>query len=197
MALVGRQKVAAERVDAARKHVYDIVEERFKEYKEFREGIEKLYSTLALFAGGTIALSVTYLGYLKSVSPMLCYHWLLHAAWITLFASLICSLLFIFFNMYYAHYARGHELAEARKKQFEVEREEIPLIGFSNLQDPTELGEFTKRRDELIGKMGTTITDEKKWEKFYLVLRRICQWVAWTGYVGGIGMLLWFAVSNS
>jgi hypothetical protein len=34
-----------------------------------RETSDKFYGSLALFSGGTIALSITYLGYLKSSTP--------------------------------------------------------------------------------------------------------------------------------
>src|ERR1041385_6127753 len=62
-------------------------------HKENRQSYEKFYNGLALFSGGTVALSVTFLGYLKSLPG----HAILHprvlaASWIVLFVCLITAL---------------------------------------------------------------------------------------------------------
>jgi hypothetical protein len=52
---------AAARVEESRK-IFE------QESGENRRAYERFYNNLALFSGGTIALSVTYLGYLKSLT---------------------------------------------------------------------------------------------------------------------------------
>src|SRR5580692_5992699 len=63
-----------------------------------RESSDKFYGSLALFSGGTIALSITYLGYLKSTpGRLVLYPRVLIAAWVCLLVcaavSLFCPLL--------------------------------------------------------------------------------------------------------
>jgi hypothetical protein len=61
------QHFAKQHVEAAEKHLLSIEENLFKEGQEDRRAFEKFYNNLALFSGGTIALSITYLGYLKTL----------------------------------------------------------------------------------------------------------------------------------
>src|SRR6266852_4770080 len=57
-----RQYFAQKHIEAAEKHLSAIEENLFKEGQEDRRAFEKFYNNLALFSGGTIALSITYLG---------------------------------------------------------------------------------------------------------------------------------------
>ncbi|MGB2670806.1 MAG: hypothetical protein WBH24_07715 [Candidatus Acidiferrum sp.] len=49
---------AEKHLDAAYKHLSAIEDNLFKENQEDRRGFEKFYNNLALFSGGTIALSL-------------------------------------------------------------------------------------------------------------------------------------------
>ena len=64
---------------------------------------ERFYHNLALFSGGTIALSVTYLGYLKTLAKPVVHQSLLVESWGALFLCLLFSLIYIFCNLRYGH----------------------------------------------------------------------------------------------
>jgi len=62
--------------------VVAVAEERAKGAERNRSANERFYNNLALFSGGTVALSITYLGYLKTLSkPVQHQRWLI-ASWI-------------------------------------------------------------------------------------------------------------------
>src|SRR6266446_2993015 len=75
-----------------------------------RETHEKFHNNLALFSSGTIALSLTFLGYLKSLpnSTVVCPK-VLVASWIVL---LICMLTALFESHFYGFYSYFFTAAE-------------------------------------------------------------------------------------
>jgi hypothetical protein len=101
-------KDAAARAEASR--------ELFQqESGENRQAYERFYNSLALFSGGTVALSVTYLGYLKSLSkPPVHPRWLV-GSWGCLLFCVAISLFCTFFNTHYMHFARLREHTENMK----------------------------------------------------------------------------------
>ena len=62
-----RAHFAEQHIQDAARFVAAIEDNNLKEGAEDRRAFEKFYNTLALFSGGTIALSVTFLGYLKTL----------------------------------------------------------------------------------------------------------------------------------
>ena len=93
---------------AARKAAHQKLEE---EAVENRKAYERFYNSLALFSSGTIALSVTYLGYLKSLSnKAVMYPKTLIASWLVLLLCLIASLFYSFFNTHYMYFARSQRI---------------------------------------------------------------------------------------
>lgn len=129
-----RRYFAEKRLDSAYKHLAEGQEDR----REF----QKFYNSLALFSGGTIALSVTYLGYLKSLSKPLRHQGLLTASWVVLFLCLLFSFFYVIVNLYYSFHFREREYAIAHKKKFEAELKEFPELDIVNLQTPQEIAEF-------------------------------------------------------
>jgi hypothetical protein len=101
-----RRYFAEKHLDAAYKHLGAVEENLFKEVQEDKRSFEKFYYNLALLSGGTIALSVTYLGYLKSLGKPLSHQRLLTAAWVALFICLLSSMVYVFVNLYYSHHFR-------------------------------------------------------------------------------------------
>jgi hypothetical protein len=84
-----------------------ISEARHKEAETNRQANERFYNNLALFSGGTVALSITYLGYLKTLPrPIQHPRWLM-VSWVAMVTCAACSLLWSFFYGHYVHYARG------------------------------------------------------------------------------------------
>lgn len=136
------QYFAQKHLEAAEKHLAAVEDNLFKEGQEDRRAFEKFYHNLALFSGGTIALSITYLGYLKTLGKPLHHQRLLTASWIALFVCLLFCFIYVLINLYYSHHYREREWAEARKKKFETEAEEVPHMGVVNVQTPQQIAEF-------------------------------------------------------
>jgi ABC-type multidrug transport system fused ATPase/permease subunit len=192
-----RRYFAEKHLDAAYKHLSAIEDNLFKENQEDRRSFEKFYNNLALFSGGTVALSITYLGYLKTLGKPLHHQRLLTASWIALFACLLFSLVYVLVTLYYSHHFREREWAEARKKKFETEAEEVPSMGVENVQTPQEVAAFQRPRREAV-QICTEVAE--KHEKLQNRYQTVWVWsgrLAQLAFAAGIGMLLVFAISNT
>jgi hypothetical protein len=191
-----RQYFAQKHVEAAEKHLSFVEENLFKAGQEDRRAFEKFYNNLALFSGGTIALSITYLGYLKTLGKAVRHQRLLTASWFSLFVCLLFSLIYVLVNLYYSHHFREHQLAEAKKEKFEMEADEVPNMGVANVQTPQEVAAYQNPRT----KAARICAENAEWharkEKRYFHLWVWAGRIAQLAFVGGIGMLLWFAISN-
>jgi hypothetical protein len=74
-----------------------IEDQRAEVAGENRRAYEHFYNNLALFSGGMVALSVTFLGYLKTLSKPVAHPSGLVANWVALFTCLGFSLFWTFF----------------------------------------------------------------------------------------------------
>jgi hypothetical protein len=188
---------AQKHLEAAAKHLSAVQDNLFNEARADSGAFDKFYNNLALFSGGTIALSITFLGYLKTLSRPLRHQKLLTASWIALFACLLFSLIFVLVRLYYAHHFRERELAEAKKKNFETEAEEMPKMGLANLRTPQEVLAFQNPRREAARKCGVIAKRRETLQNRYLYLWRWAGRIAQLSFASGIGMLLGFAISNT
>jgi hypothetical protein len=187
---------AQKHVDAAYERLSAVEETLFKEGQEDRRAFEKFYNNLALFSGGTIALSITYLGYLKTLGKPLIHQWLLRAAWVALFCCLLFSLAYVLVNLYYGHHFRERELADAQRRKFEAEADELPKMGLANLREPTTVAAFVKKRREAAQICASSVERQQKLQDRYMNVWVWCGRFALIGFASGIGMLLVFAVLN-
>lgn len=192
-----RRYFAEKHLEAAWKHLSAVEDNLFKEGQEDRRAFEKFYNNLALFSGGTIALSITYLGYLKTLAKPLRHQRLLTASWIALFACLLLSLGYVLVNLYYSHHFRGREWAEAKKKKFETEADEIQSMCVVNVHTPQQLAAYQNPRREAARECAGIAEKHKKLQDRYLFLWLWSGRTAQLAFAGGIGMLLWFAISNT
>lgn len=188
---------AEKHLDAAYKHLSAIEDNLFKENQEDRRGFEKFYNNLALFSGGTIALSITFLGYIKTLGKPLHHQKLLTASWLALFLCLLFSLVYVLVTLYYSHHFREREWAEARKKKFETEMEEVPNMGVENVRTPQEVEEFRRPRIEAVQTCSDVAERHKTLQNRYEFVWRWSGRLAQLGFASGIGMLLWFAIANT
>jgi hypothetical protein len=92
---------AEKHLDEAYKDLSNVQDVLFKEGQEDRRAYEKFYNNLALFSGGTIALSITYLGYLRTLSRQVVHLWLLRAGWVSLFLCMLFALTYVLVNLSY------------------------------------------------------------------------------------------------
>ncbi len=187
---------AEKHLDAAYKHLSTIEDNLFKENQEDRRAFEKFYNNLALFSGGTIALSITFLGYLKTLGKPLHHQKLLTASWIALFLCLLFSLVYVLVTLYYSHHFREREWAEARKKKFETEAEEVPNMGVENVRTPQEVEAFRRPRRDAVQICTDVAEKHKKLQNRYQFVWVWSGRLAQLGFASGIGMLMWFAVLN-
>ena len=89
-------QIAQKRIDEAAEQIKAVGELLREQENESRRAYESFYNNLALFSGGTVALSVTYLGYLKSLSSQPSGKYLLIGSWSFLFICLLTSLFWSF-----------------------------------------------------------------------------------------------------
>lgn len=188
---------AEQHIKDAQNLVAKIEENRFIEVREDRLLYQRFYNSLAPFSGGTIALSVTYLGYLKTLTHPVLNKFLLTGSWILLLLCLTLSLFFLFFNAHYGHYYREREYLEALAKKFETEAKEIHKMNIINLRTPPELDAYVRPRLEAASR---TIKNAK-WnaarERIYLRLWIWTGVLARTSFVVGLVLLAAFAISNN
>jgi hypothetical protein len=188
---------AEKHLDSAYKQLSAVQDYARKEGEEDRRAFEKFYNNLSLFSGGTIALSITYLGYLKTLSKPLVHPWLLRGGWIALFVCLLFSQLYVLINLYYGFHYREREMAEAKQKRYETELEEFPKIGLANLRTAEQLAAFSQQLKTAVAKIQSTIDKHQKRQDRYMTAWMWAGRVARASFVLGIGSLILFAVLNS
>jgi predicted DNA-binding protein YlxM (UPF0122 family) len=192
-----RRYFAEKHLDSAYKHLAALEENLFKQVQEDKRSFERFYYNLAILSGGTIALSVTYLGYLKTLVKPVRHQNLLTASWISLFVSLLSSMVYIYLNLYYSHHFRQRELAEAKQRKFQTEIEEIEHMHVVNIRTQQDLDAYQNPRRDAVQKLAGFAQEHGKLEARYLALWRWAGRLAWLGFASGVGMLLGFAISNT
>lgn len=188
--------IARKRIDDAQKAVRDVAQKRREEWTENQRSVENFYRNLALLSGGTIALSVTYLGFLKTITNQPLHPSWLIASWTLLFLCLICATYYTFFATTYIHYARSREYAERMKEQHETLAEEVPNVQVIGIQTKAELDEYVKELSDAAAKRGKDISWNKRKERLHEFLFRACGVTARATFVAGIALLLMFAIAN-
>jgi len=190
-AQVARQNVlsAQNRTKAAKQKLEE-------ESIRIRDSSDKFYSSLALFSGGTIALSITYLGYLKSFSgrPIL-YPKTLIAAWTVLLVCVVASLFCPLMNAYYTHFARLRIYLEnliEQKDTYIAEADNLYLVNVP----PEERDADKRRTTEEANARKKDRAWAKKRESIFSHLWTACGWIARVGFPLGLGLLMFFAVKN-
>jgi Flp pilus assembly protein TadB len=188
--------IAKKRIEDAQKAVRDVAQKRREEWTENQRAVENFYRNLAWLSGGTIALSITYLGFLKTItSQPLHSRWLI-ASWTLLFLCLICSTYYTFFASTYIHYARSREYAERMKEQHETVAEEVPNVQVIGIRTKAELDEYVKELRDAAAKRGKDVSWNKRREKLHEFLFNACGVTARATFVVGIALLLLFAIAN-
>jgi hypothetical protein len=145
---------ALQRTTRAAEVVKAVFEAQQKGNEESRGRDERFYNSLALFSSGTVALSITYLGYLKNLpKPIQHPHWLM-ACWICLLTCVLCSLFWLLAQSHYAHYFHEWQTANAQKEQYEAEAKEYPVLARNAISVQTraamsaqEIASFVSNRE--------------------------------------------------
>jgi hypothetical protein len=183
------QILAKKHVDdaaAARKAAREKLEE---ESLENRKAYESFYNRLALFSSGTIALSITYLGYLKGIpNKAVMYPRILIASWLVLLACLVASLFYSFFLTHYVYYSRVREYMQKLADEKQTNLDEMDNLPLANT--PEELQVARER-------FAADATTLKGKASFSLRRERVYLWLwTWNGRLArfafpvGIGLLV-------
>ena len=187
---------AKQRIEDAQKARRDVAQKKQQEWVENQRTIENFYRNLALLSGGTIALSIPYLGFLKTITNEPRFSSLLIASWILLFVCLVCATYYTFFATSYVHYARSREYWERMKEQRETIAEEVPNVRIVGIETKAELDEYIKELRDAATKSGEGVSWNKRKETMHEFLFRACGLTARLTLVLGIALLLSFAIAN-
>lgn len=161
-----------------------------------RKVYETFHTNLALFSSGTLALSITYLGYLKSSGAHVGYIKVLVASWTCLMLTIPMSLFVSYLHSHHLSYGRIRELQFAQKSQREAEVDAILSGSVINLKQDeiaTETAE-RKARAQQHEKEGKRV---KRLEDLYYRLWRSIGFAARTLFVAGLALLYVFASWNA
>lgn len=188
--------VAYTHVHDARQLV-DATEEKLQQVSsENRAAYEKFYNNLAVFSGGTVALSITYLGYLKSTGEQVLHQNLLIASWAAFLVCLLPALFSGYFYACYMHYAGTRNLALNRKKQCEVELEALPQLNMPELTSPVDRQGYADKLRVAIQEYGKSEKWAQRRESLYYILWKGGGTVARLSFWVGFLLLYFFAVKN-
>lgn len=159
---------------------------------------EKFYYQAALLSGGTIVLSVTFLGYLDTSGRPVIWLPLLMSSWVLLLAAFLGSL---YRNHHWMRQTHFHAMSAALGHKKEVADQMVKVASvdasaFVNIRTPEELKEFRDWQADKIEKI-------KKNEPWYSarakkaeLLTQVCEWAAHLGLTVGLILLLVFAGAN-
>jgi hypothetical protein len=192
-----KEHFAQQHIDRAVRTVAAVEDVRAKEVDENQRAYERFYNNLALFSGGTVALSVTYLGYLKTLSVPVVHRYWLVGSWTAFFICLVCSLFWLFLHTHYSYYFRDRDYCEAVAKRYETEIAEFGQINAVNLQTATERERFIAPRKKAIEKSKENAEWNERRQRLYL---RLWIWVgrlARCSFLVGFALLLAFAIRNT
>jgi|ERR1700730_4124979 len=197
------QHFAQQRATQAAENLAAASEAQYKGGAENRSTNEKFYNSLALFSSGTVALSVTFLGYLKSLPrPVQHPRWLV-ACWICLMTCAACSLFWSFVYGYYSHFFHEWQTAKLQKEKYETDAKEYPTLARGTVSVQTraptsqkEMTDFVSNRLEAAAICDKRATSAKRRENFYMHFWRWLGRIAHVSFLLGLCLLLAFAIKN-
>lgn len=197
------QHFALQRTSRTDEFVAAALDAQRKNEEGTRASNERFYNGLALYSGGTIALSVTFMGYLKTLSkPPAHPHWLV-TAWACLLVCAACSLFWTFVYGSYSYFFHEWQTANAHKEKYETDAEEYTTVvrGARSIQTQVpvsqkEIDEFRSNRLGAAEIYKKQAAKAKRRETLYLRLWTWLGRVARICFLVGLGFLLAFAIKN-
>lgn len=193
--------IAKQRIDEAQQSLEQVARKRLEEASENQKSYKEFYNKLGLLSGGTIALSITYLGFLKTnPNPPLHLGWLI-GGWLMLFLCIVTSTFYSLFNTSYTHYGRGREYAQRSMEKHETLAQEVQHVRVMDSQSKAvmgraELDNYIKELQDAASIVGKQVKWASRREKVYGFLFSACGKAASITFVAGIGFLLGFALGN-
>jgi hypothetical protein len=197
--MYSRGFLARQNIEEARQSSNRLRQKLFEENDVNRLSIERFFNTLTLVAGGTLALSLTYLGYLKTATGGQPTHlWTLKTSWGMLLACLAFSVFYNNFHTRYVAHARLREYAASMKAQRKADIEgadKVPVIDYEGKQ--WDSGELKTTLTKEMEKFESDVQWHKKRENFYAGLYAWDARAAQSTFILGLAFLLAFAFLNT
>jgi len=194
--MLKNSSVAHSEIESVRKNLAEFAEFRQREWNENRRAQDSFFTNLAFFAGGTIALSVTYHGYLQTKNSSIVDIWFLAAAWVSLLITSITALFSSYVYAIYLFFARQSEAVDFEIKRCETEIQGLPNIPHLRLTTGQPLDGYIEMLAGDIPKLkeakATSERKKNRWWSFRKWFARIAQ----ASFVIGLILLLAFAIAN-
>jgi hypothetical protein len=191
-----RALLADERMKKAQRLADAVHEKLTAEAEVNRQSYERFYNQLPLICGGTVALSVTYLGYLKSTQSSITHPRLLVTSWIALLLCLVISAFTNFFYSFYMTFSRQAEYADSLAEMLEVEANELPYVGHLPALASAELAQTIEERRETAKARRKDSNWNKRRANVYWLIWKWGGLCARLAFVLGIASLIAFAIFN-
>ena len=188
--------VSKKMIEDARSRTSAVYRKLQQEAEENRRVYQSFYRNLAFFSGGTIALSVTYLGYLQSRPDPIWHTWSIIGSWGSMLSCSVSSLFSTFYNAHYAHYSRLREHREKLADQYETEAEEMKHVPVRGSSTRDELEEYLKELKVEASRVKDGISWARRREHLYEFLWIWVPRFAHVTFIGGLSLLFFFAVVN-
>ena len=197
------QHFALQRTRRADEFLTAALDAQRKDEEATRASNERFYNGLALHSGGTIALSVTFMGYLNTLSrPPSHPRWLV-TAWACLLVCASCSLFWTFVYGRYSYFFHEWQTANADKEKHQTDAKEYATVvhGVRSTQthapiSQKEVDEFRSDRLETAEIYKERAAKAKRRENWYLRLWKWLGRIARICFLVGLGFLLAFAINN-
>lgn len=164
-----------------------------EESADSRKSYETFHTNLALFASGTLALSVTYLGYLKSTGVSVIHIKTLIACWTCLMLTIPLALFVSFLHSHHISYGRMAEYQEAMSTQRKAEADSLGTLPVVNLK-PDEIAAERDERLKAAQRHSDAATKAQRKGELYYRLWRVFGFAARSMFVLGLFFLYVFAV---
>lgn len=164
-----------------------------EESADNRKSYETFHTNLALFTSGTLALSITYLGYLKSTGVSVIHIKTLIACWTCLMLTIPLALFVSFLHSHHISYGRMAEYQEAMSAQRKAEADSLGTLPVVNLK-PDEVVAERDERLRASRKHGDAAAKARGKGELYYRLWRAFGFGARSTFVLGLFFLYVFAV---
>jgi len=188
--------IAHHDLQSAQKFAHSVKDVLVQEDVQLQKSYETFYTNLALFSGGTIALSVTYLGYLKSTGAPVAHVAILIASWACLLVTMALGLFYSFLYSHYRYHARMREYQDALSNQKTAEADAVGKVPIVDLP-PAEYEQERARLKKKAEAYASSARDLKKKEDRYYWMWRSGGFAARLLFLVGLVCLFTFATFNA
>jgi hypothetical protein len=190
--------LARQRIEQAGQRAAEVRKKLLEENDVNRLACERFFNALVLVAGGTLALSLTYLGYLRSTDGQPVHLWALKASWVLLLCCLAASVFYSNLHTRYISHARMREYAGklvAERKASIEEADNVQVIDEEG--KPWTSEELKTALTKELDKFESDVKWNKKREGFYAGSYTWDARAAQSTFLLGLAFLLVFAFLNT